>query len=109
MVSNEMDHLSIAIGGLLFVASRLMEHAEAIPSVMNIREALEEVVGGLLGLIEFAGVDEIDGGVGGDGESSEFDHGNVTSELVAKTRVESEGTLRAFGRCATALCCFVFR
>ena len=62
--ANEVDDFSVAIGGLLIVASGLVDHAEAIPAIMNFGKAFEEVTGGALGLIELALTHEIDGGIG---------------------------------------------
>jgi hypothetical protein len=63
--ADEVDDLAVAVGGLLIVASRLVDHPEAIPAIMHIGEAFEEVARGALGFVELAGTDEVDGGVGG--------------------------------------------
>ena len=62
--TGEVDDLSVAIGGLLVFASGLVDHAGAVPSVMNVWEVLEEEVRDAFGLVELSGGDEIDGGVG---------------------------------------------
>jgi hypothetical protein len=45
-----------------------MHHAEAIIAVVHFRELDQEIVSGLLGLIELADTNEIGSGVGRDGE-----------------------------------------
>src|ERR1700747_367235 len=66
--ANEVDDFRVAVGPLFLIASGLVDHSEAIPAVMHIGEARDEVAGGLLGLIELAGLDEVDGGVGRRGQ-----------------------------------------
>jgi hypothetical protein len=66
--ANEVDDFAVAVGRLFLIASGLVDHSEAIPAVMHIGEARDEVAGGLLGLIELAGLDEVDGGVGRRGQ-----------------------------------------
>jgi hypothetical protein len=66
--ANEVDDFAVAIGRPFLIASGLVDHSEAIPAVMHIGEARDEVAGGLLGLIELAGLDEVDGGVGRRGQ-----------------------------------------
>jgi hypothetical protein len=66
--ANEVDDFAVAVGRLFLIASGLVDHSEAIPAVMRIGEARDEVAGGLLGLIELAGLDEVDGGVGRRGQ-----------------------------------------
>jgi hypothetical protein len=63
--ADEVDDLAVAVGGLLIVASGLVDHPEAVPSIMHIGEAFEEVARGALGFVELAGTDEVNGGVGG--------------------------------------------
>ena len=46
------------------IAAGFADHAEAVVAVMDIGEAREQVVGGLLGGIEIAGLDHVDHGVG---------------------------------------------
>src|SRR3982074_3825638 len=65
------DHLndfSITISRFLIVASRLVDYAEAVPAVVCVGEAFEQMAGDLLGFVEPALVDEIDGGIGIGGE-----------------------------------------
>ncbi len=61
---NEVDDLAIAVSRLFLIAAGLVNHPEPIPAVMHIGEALEQIAGDLLGLVEPAFVDEVDGGVG---------------------------------------------
>src|SRR5487761_1165472 len=65
---DERNHLSVAVGGLLLVATGLIDHAEAIVAIVHVGEQQQEVAGGLLGLVQLAGTDEFGSGVGGDGE-----------------------------------------
>jgi hypothetical protein len=51
---NEVDNF--AVGRLFVVASGLVDHAETIPAVVHIREALEQIVGRRFGFVELAGV-----------------------------------------------------
>jgi hypothetical protein len=62
--SNEVDDFAIAVGCLAVVASGLVDHAEAIPAVVHVGEAFEQIVRRLLRLVELAGMDEVDGSVG---------------------------------------------
>jgi hypothetical protein len=62
--SNEVDDFAVAIGGLLVIASGLVDHSEAIVAIWHIGEAFEKIAGNLFGLVEFAGMDEVDGSVG---------------------------------------------
>ena len=66
--ANEVDDFAVAVGRLFLTASGLVDHSEAIPAIMHIGEARDEVAGGLLGLVELAGMDEVDGGVGRRGQ-----------------------------------------
>jgi hypothetical protein len=62
--ANDVDDFAVAIGRLSVIASGLIDHGEAIPAIVDIGVAFEKVARGLLGFVEFAGMDEIDGGVG---------------------------------------------
>src|SRR6266849_399295 len=50
---NEVDDFAVAVGRLLVVASGLIDHAETIPPVVHTREAFEQIVGRLFGLVYF--------------------------------------------------------
>jgi hypothetical protein len=63
---DEGDDLAEQSAAFLIVASGLADHPEAVPPIMDIGEAFEEVAGGALGFVELAGTDEVDGGVGRD-------------------------------------------
>src|SRR5207244_11253161 len=65
---DERDHVSVAVGRLLLVATGLIDHAEAIVAIVHVGEQHQEIAGGLLGLVELAGTDEFGSGVGRDGE-----------------------------------------
>src|SRR5262249_37146069 len=49
--------------GVLIVASGFVDHPEAVPPIMYIGEAFEEMARGALGFVELAGTDEVDSGV----------------------------------------------
>ena len=65
MLPGELDHLAVVGGGELLVAAGFCDHAEAVVPVVDLREADEEVLGGGLRLVQLAGLDEVDDGVGG--------------------------------------------
>jgi hypothetical protein len=67
MLPDELDHLAIAVGSLAVFATGLVHHAEAIIAVVHLGEPHQEIAGGLLGLVELAGTDEVGSGVGRDG------------------------------------------
>ena len=60
MLLDERNDLSVAFRGLEIVATGLMHHAEAIIAVVHFRELDQEIVSGLLGLIELAGTNVLD-------------------------------------------------
>src|SRR5580704_6235972 len=66
--ANEVDDFAVAVGRLFLIASGLVDHSETIPAIMHIGEARDEVAGGLLGLVELARMDEVDGSVGRRGQ-----------------------------------------
>src|SRR6185312_14558220 len=63
-----LDDLAVTVGRGLPISARLVDHAEAIIAIVDLRIALEELARGLLGLIELALVDKIDDSVGVAGE-----------------------------------------
>lgn len=65
---NEVDDLSVVVGGLFVVAAGLVDHSQSIVAVVDFGEAHEEVPCGLFGFVEFAVVDHIDDRVGRGGE-----------------------------------------
>ena len=68
MLPDERDYLSIAVSGLSVLTTSLVHHAKAVVAVVDFREPHQEVAGGLLGLIELAGADEVGSGVGRNGQ-----------------------------------------
>ena len=64
--AGELDDLSVAFGRQLMVAFGLVEPAKALVAVMHGGEACQHVVGGLLSLVKFPGVDEGEHGIGRD-------------------------------------------
>jgi len=62
--AGERDGLAVMAGGLGIVATSLVDVAEAFEAVDVIGVATHEVAGSSLGVIEAAGVDEIDDIVG---------------------------------------------
>ena len=65
---DEVDDFLIVVSGLLVIAPGLIDHAETIVAVVHFGEPHQEVAGGLLGLVELAGADEVDSGVRRDGQ-----------------------------------------
>lgn len=68
MGADELDHLPVAVRGGFPFSPRFVDDAEAIVSIMHIGIALKQLARGLLGLIELAGVYEVNHGVGVAGE-----------------------------------------
>jgi hypothetical protein len=68
VLPDERDHLPIAVGGLSVLATGLVHHAEAVVAVVDLGEPHLEVAGGLLGLVELAGADQVGSGVGRNGQ-----------------------------------------
>ena len=64
LLAGECDDLAIILGGLTFFSSDLMDHAEAVVAVMHVGPALDQRPGGVLGVVEFSGVDESDHRIG---------------------------------------------
>src|SRR5665213_2952075 len=62
--ARELDHLAVAVGGLAELAAGLVDHAEPIVAIVHLGVANQQLSGGLFGLIEAAGMDQIDHGVG---------------------------------------------
>jgi len=61
----EVDDLAMAVGRLSAVAARLMDHPEAVPAIVHVGEANQQVACSRLGLVEFGRTDEVHHGVGG--------------------------------------------
>jgi len=72
VVADDGDGAAVVVGGLAMIAAGFADHAEAVVAVMDIGEARDQVVGGLLGGIEIAGVNQADHGVGRLGQFVEF-------------------------------------
>ena len=68
VLPDERDHLPIAVAGLSVLTTGLVHHAEAVVAVVDLGEPHLEVAGGLLGLVELAGTDEVGSGVGRNGQ-----------------------------------------
>ena len=66
--TGEGDDLAVILDGLPIVAADLVHQAKAGVTVMDVGEALQQFMGGLLGLVEQSGVDEIEDTVGCGGE-----------------------------------------
>ena len=66
--AHEGDDFAVIVDGLPMVATDLADQTEAGVAVMHVGKALQQCIGGLLRLVELAGVDEIDDGVGGGGQ-----------------------------------------
>jgi hypothetical protein len=52
--SLEADHFAIAIGSLSIIAAGVMDHSEAVPAVMHVGEAAEQVACCRLGLVKLS-------------------------------------------------------
>ncbi len=72
VVADDGDGAAAVVGGLAMIAAGFADHAEAVVAVMDIGEAREQVVGGLFGGIEVAGVNHVDHGVRRLGQFVEF-------------------------------------
>ena len=66
MLADEVDHLAIAVGGLSAVTARLVHHSEAVPAVVHVGEASEQVACSRLGLDKLGSANQVHYGVGGD-------------------------------------------
>ena len=84
------------------IAAGFADHAEAVVAVMDIGEAREQVVGGLFGGIEIAGLDHVDHGVGCLGQFVAF---VVFLEIVGQGRParRHRGRLNGTGRRPSSL------
>jgi hypothetical protein len=65
MVADEVNHLTIAVGRLSAVAARLVHHSEAVPAIMDVGKAQEQVACSRLGLVELGGANQVHYGIGG--------------------------------------------
>src|SRR5271168_574692 len=66
VVPDECDHLAVTVGGLPAVAARLVHHSEAIPAVVHVGEAAEQVACSRLGPVKLGSANQVHYGVGGD-------------------------------------------
>src|SRR5439155_19645030 len=57
--TRELDHLAVAVGGLAELAAALVDHAETIVAIVHLGVAKQQLSGGLFGLIEAAGMDQV--------------------------------------------------
>jgi uncharacterized protein with PhoU and TrkA domain len=58
MLADEVDHLAIAVGRLSAVAARLVHHSEAVPAVVHVGEADQQVSNAVVQLVAAAKLDE---------------------------------------------------
>src|SRR5271157_2548153 len=96
VVADDGDGAAVVVGGLAMIAAGFADHAEAVVAVMDIGEAGEQVLGGLLGGIEMAGVNHVDHGVGRLGQFVEF---VVFLEIVRQGRLARRWCGRLSGTC----------
>ena len=82
MGADELDDLAVAVCGSLLLAARLVDHPEAVISVMDLGVVLKKRPGGLLGLIELALVHQIDHGVGVAGQLIRVVFEGATTEVA---------------------------
>lgn len=68
VVAGERDDPSIVFDCQFGIAADLVDQTETGVSVVDAREAFQQVVGGLFCVVEPAGVDQIDDGIGGVGQ-----------------------------------------
>ena len=68
MVTGEGDNLAVILDGLPSFAADLVHQAKAGVTVMDVGEALQQFMGGLLRRVELSGVDEIENTVGCGGQ-----------------------------------------
>src|SRR6202050_3434556 len=66
VVPDEGDHVAVTVGSLPAVAARLVHHSEAIPAVVHVGEAAEQVACSRLGLVKLGSANQVPYGVGGD-------------------------------------------
>src|SRR6202045_1745443 len=66
VVPDECDHLAVTVGSLPAVAARVVHHSEAIPAVVHVGEAAEQVACSRLGLVKLGSANQVHYGVGGD-------------------------------------------
>src|ERR1700757_5300895 len=61
-----IDLLMETVENLPVIASRLLHHSEAIPAVVHVGEAAEQVACSRLGLVKLGSANQVHYGVGGD-------------------------------------------
>ncbi len=64
LFAGEGNDLPVIFGGLTVIPSGLTDHAEAVVAVMQVGPALDQRMGGALGILQLSGVDEGDHCVG---------------------------------------------
>src|SRR5271157_674407 len=64
VLADEVNHFAIAVSRLPVLAAGLVHHAEAVVAVVLAGESHQEVAGCLLGLVEFACMNQVHHGVG---------------------------------------------
>jgi hypothetical protein len=65
IAAEEVDHLAIAFDRLSAIAARLVDHSKAIPAIVHVGEADQQVAGGCLRLVELGGANKVHHGIGG--------------------------------------------
>ena len=98
VVADDVDGFAVVVGGLAMIAAGFADHAEAVVAVMDIGEAREQVVGGLFGGIEIAGLDHVDHGVGRLGQFVAF---IVFLDIAGQRRPARRHRGRLSGTCGT--------
>ena len=86
VVAYDVDGFAVKVGGLVMIAAGFADHAEAVVAVMDIGEACEQVVGGLFGGVEIAGLDHVDHGVGRFGQFVAFIVWTRCSQVTSRAR-----------------------
>jgi hypothetical protein len=77
VVTDDVDGAAVAVGGLARIAAGFVDHTEAVVAVMDIGEAREQLMCGLFGGIEIAGLNHVDHCVGRLGQFVELILGSV--------------------------------
>jgi hypothetical protein len=100
--AKEVYDFPLAIGRLAVIASGFVDHSETIPAIMHVREALDEIAGRLLGLVEPALANEIDGLLDSSVSSSSASMAAAQANLSASSVATSDSFREGGGEMAAA-------
>jgi hypothetical protein len=82
--AHEFDYLTVTVSGLFVLATRFVDHPQAVVTVVYLGEAHEELTCCVLGVIELAGAHQIDDGVGRLGEIVLTHHQNLERTVTGR-------------------------